>query len=254
MKIAVFAYNFVHRKSQDVLVRLFLEGYQVHTVIACDPVKLDIPSSSIRTKLRGHAVLHPRDVARRVGASYHVMAHNSSECEALLREEGFDVGVIAGARILAPEVIGPFRAGVVNFHPGLIPESRGLDALLWSIYRDIPLGVTAHLIDRRIDAGRILLREFIRVHPDDSLVDLSERLYDRQLEMLARSVEAAAAGEAIDVDLSAPYNRKMPAELEREVISLLPAYLERHSRREADASPPPSLQPQPAAHTVRGHE
>ena len=52
--------------------------------------------------------------------------------------------------------------GIINFHPGLIPEARGLDTPQWCIYDGIPLGVTSHFIDSKVDAGRIIERvEFV---------------------------------------------------------------------------------------------
>ena len=128
-------YNFPHAKSQDFLVRLFLEGYRIDAVFACDPAKLNIPESTVRTKLRRTALVHPRVTAERVGAAYHVGRHNGPEALERYRSLGMDLGVIAGARILKRSVIDAFSIGVINFHPGLIPESRGLDAMLWSVYR-----------------------------------------------------------------------------------------------------------------------
>ena len=223
--LAVFAYNFPHRKTQDILLRLFLEGIPVRLVVAADPVALNIPPSSIRTKVRDGALLHPRQVAQRIGAEYVVAPHNSPEACALLRDRGIEVGVISGARILKPPVIDACAGRIINYHPGLIPEARGLDALLWSIHGNLPLGVTAHLIDRHVDAGCILARWPIPVQADDTLMDLSQRLYDRQLEMVRASVEAALAGRGEPVDPGTPYNRKMPPELEQAVLRKLPDYV-----------------------------
>lgn len=227
--LAVFAYNFPHRKTQDFLLRLMLEGWPVRLVLAADPVPLGIPPSSIRGKLRDGALVHPRQVAERIGAEYRVVPHNGPEVEAALREAGAELGVIAGARILKRGTIEACGGRIVNFHPGLIPQARGLDALLWSVLQGHPPGVTAHLIDHRVDAGGVLLRRTIRVHPDDTLFDLNGRLYDTQLEMLDASLRAALAGPGEPVDPGTPYNRKMPPELEQEVLRRLPEYVLRMS-------------------------
>lgn len=233
-KLAVFAYNFPHKKTQDFLIRLFLEGYKIELVIASDPVKLKVPPPSIRTKLRHSALLPPKLVAERIGARYYVLPHNSPQAVEIVRTSGIDLGIIAGARILKKPIIDAFKIGIINFHPGLIPEARGLDAMLWSIYRDIPLGVTAHLIDEHIDAGTILIKQRIPLYPDDTLLDLSERLYETQLNMLKPAIEKALKGEGIQVDpLASSYNRKMPPDLEQVVLNKLPEYLRRMARSNA---------------------
>ena len=228
--IVVFAYNFPHRKTQDFLFRLQVEGFRVSHVLAADPVKLNIPPSEVRTKLRHCGLVHPREVAGAVGAEYVVVPHAGEEIAEILDGIGPGLGVIAGARILKRPVIDRFSIGIINFHPGLIPEARGLDALLWSIRGDLPLGVTSHLIDERVDAGRILERREIPLHADDTIFDLSERLYEVQIEMLRSSVAAAREGRWEDLDYGGTaYNRKMSGDDERATLDELPAYLQRHS-------------------------
>lgn len=225
VKIAVFCYNFPHKKTQDFLLRLFLENIKIDCIFAADPVQLKIPPAAVRTKIRHIALIHPKEIAERLGIEYYVMPHNSYEVAQLITKRHIDLGIIAGARILKSHVIDSFSRGIINFHPGLIPEARGLDALLWSIYNKIPLGVTAHLIDEHVDAGYILLKERIPIWEDDTILDLSERLYEKQIEMLRPAIEAALKGEGVPVNPTTPYNRKMPEELEKQVIEMLPDYI-----------------------------
>lgn len=229
-RVVLFAYNFPHKKTQDFLFHLFASGHELQAVLAADPVQLKIPPSSIRTKVRHIGLLHPAEIARRMGAPYHVVPHRGPEIEALLDRLEPSIGVIAGARILPSSVIRRFSKGIINFHPGLIPEARGLDAMLWSIYRNLPLGVTAHAIDRHVDAGTVLLRREIPIWPDDELLDTSERLYETQLEMLDAAIEALESGVGTPVDPDTPHNTKMPPELERQVVEMFPSYRERHAK------------------------
>ena len=234
--LVVFAYNFPHKKTQDILLHLFVHGYEVGLILAANPVKLNIPPHTIRTKIRHSALLHPQQISKRIGANYIVLPHNSREAEELLQQINPELGIIAGARILKNHIISKFSIGIINLHPGLIPEARGLDAMLWSIYKDIPLGVTAHLIDERIDAGRILLKETIPIYEDDTLLDLSERLYEKQLEMLVPAINSAYEGNFTLVSSQNPYNRKMPAELEQEVVNKLRDYIACFSKKDKKKS------------------
>jgi len=224
--VVVLAYNFPHRKTQDFLFRLFAEGVSVGHVLAADPVKLNVAPSSIRSKLRHGALIEPAKVAKAIGAHYHVVPHQGNQINDLLDAIKPTIGVISGARILKRPVIDRFSTGIINFHPGLIPEVRGLDALFWSISKNVPLGVTSHLIDHQVDAGRLLERREIPLFTDDTIFDLSERLYETQIDMLVAAIERARTGEWEEINYEASgYNRKMPAEREAEIVDLLPAYL-----------------------------
>jgi folate-dependent phosphoribosylglycinamide formyltransferase PurN len=227
--LVVFAYDFPHRKSQDVITALALAGHPVKAVIGAPPVELGMPASSVRTKLRRAWVLHPAQVAESLGATYAVMPHEGTEIESFLTELQPDLGIVAGARILKGSVISRFHRGILNLHPGLIPQVRGLDAMLWAIRGDLPLGVTAHLIDERVDAGTVLTRREIPVFGDDSPVDLTERLYETELAILPEAVTQALRGQGEDVGLTGPANRKMPPKLERETLAMLPDYVLRHA-------------------------
>lgn len=233
MSVVVFGYNFPHRKTQDFLLHLFLNGVRVDRILAADWVDLGIPKSTIRTRVRRGALVHPSLIADKIGAEYSVMRHDSSETVECLNTFRPEVGVIAGARILPADVIGAFQSGIINFHPGLIPQCRGLDTLLWSIRKDQPLAVTAHLIDHRVDAGAVIEWSEIPIFHDDTVFDLQERLYDTQLEMLPRVVADILAGRVTlhDVPPSDPaeYNRKMAPDLEADTLQLVPDYLRRRS-------------------------
>ena len=67
--------------------------------------------------------------------------------------------IISGARIIKRDVIKLFANGIVNFHPGMIPETSGLDSFHHSIAQNCSMGVTVHLIDHRVDAGKFIFFE-----------------------------------------------------------------------------------------------
>jgi len=225
--LALFAYNFPHKKTQDFIFRTLAGGYSISCILAADAVKLNIPESSIRTKIRHTGLVHPSAIASAFEIPYYVVAHDDPKISSLVQEHEIKLGLISGARILKRPVIDGFSIGIINFHPGLIPHARGLDALLWSIHHDVPLGVTSHLIDHRVDAGRILEARPIKLYQDDTLLDLSERLYDIQLDMLPEAVERSLEGQWTQPDDFGAYNKKMPPELEATIAPELPAYLSR---------------------------
>jgi methionyl-tRNA formyltransferase len=245
-KIAVFCYHFSHKKTQDFLLRLFLEGIKIEAIFASGWVDLKLPGSSLRTKIRHQALVHPQQIAARIGlgADYFVLPHNSADTVQIIKERGLDLGVIAGARILTAEVIDSFRLGIINFHPGLLPETRGLDALLWSVYEGLPLGVTAHLIDERVDAGTLISRETIPVYADDTFLDLQERLQEKEVEMLVPAINKVFHENVLKekqqeelparLSVKTAYHHQMTPELARKAAMLLPDYVQRFKEAGVD--------------------
>lgn len=221
--VVVFAYDFAHQKSQDILFRCKVEGIPVEAVLAAPFVRLDLPAPTLRTKVRGGAPMHPRDVCAALKIPYHVRPH--ADCGDILEIIDASFGIVAGARVLPAPIIRGFDAGIINFHPGPLPEARGLDALLWCIHEGLEPFVTTHLIDERVDAGRLLLKRRMDVYRDDTLFDLSNRAYAMQLEMLKPTLTAAEAGEATPLG-KGPYRGKMSPRKEAETLERLPAWLE----------------------------
>lgn len=220
MKLAVFAYNFPHKKTQTFLLRLFLEGYNIEFVVASEPVELDLPKSILRVKPRHIDLLHPETICQRLKVPYHVLPHNSAQVAELIRANNIEVGIIAGARILKKHIIDSVGRGIINFHPGLIPEVRGLDALKWAIYRDLPIGVTAHFVDERVDAGRIILKQEIPIYKDDTFIDLSLRLEESQTNLLPNVLQLVKDRNVNQfplVSYRVRANRSMPNELEKQL-------------------------------------
>lgn len=223
MKIAVFAYNFPHKKTQDTIWTLQSLGYKIDVIFAADPVKLDIPKAALRVKPRHIVNIHPRQIAENFGVKYLVSNHNDDILMREVEDNGIELGVIGGARILKQPAIEAFKYGILNAHPGIIPQVRGLDALQWALYNDNPLGVTVHLIDQRVDAGRIVIQEQIGLFPDDTLIDLSLRLYEKQFDLFPKAIELCRNNpmESFPLVGKGKYNKKMSPELEAQIPAIL---------------------------------
>jgi len=153
LKIAVFAYNFKHWKTQTGLNNLFYNEIEPNVVIAANKKKLKINSSKKRTSPKNLFLTHPQQICQRMNFNYMISDHDSKELELFLEENKFDLGVILGARILNKEIIDKFKIGIINLHPGVLPLNRGLDTIKKAILNDLPQGVTSHLINHRIDMG-----------------------------------------------------------------------------------------------------
>lgn len=94
-----------------------------------------------------------------------------------------DIYLITGCGILSDKCLKGKR--ILNAHPGIIPNSRGLDSFKWAILKDRPLGVTLHYIDEKVDCGEIVAVLPTAVYPNDTLQILARRHYENEIALLA---------------------------------------------------------------------
>jgi len=181
MKFAVFAYNFPHWKTQAGLFNLVMNGFIPDVVILQDKKPLNIPISNYRIAPKDEYLLDPKHVCYGLGLDYWLSDHDTIK---IANPEKDLFGVILGARILKQRTIDQFPKGILNIHPGILPGNRGLDNLKWSLVKGLPVGVTAHFIDSRIDMGYIVAKEEIKIYDDDTVRDLYLRQRDLQMKVL----------------------------------------------------------------------
>jgi methionyl-tRNA formyltransferase len=92
-----------------------------------------------------------------------VPIHNSEKVMPHIRGLELDIIVFGGTRIIRGEILDHPKDGVVNSHPGLLPECRGSASPAWSVYHDIPIGSSTHFCDNGVDTGHLLLRREVPV-------------------------------------------------------------------------------------------
>ncbi len=122
------------------------------------------------------------DVARGLGAPTFAFEAPRDEFEAALERSLADhrIGTIALAgymRLLSPQFIGRWRGRIVNIHPSLLPEYKGLDTHARVLAAGETLtGCTVHLVSEELDSGEILAQVEVPVEPGDDAAALAERV------------------------------------------------------------------------------
>jgi methionyl-tRNA formyltransferase len=91
---------------------------------------------------------------------YFVNSHNDRDTQAIIGALGIDCLFNAGTpRKLSKGLLSSVKHGVVNVHPGILPEYRGCSAVEWAILHDHRVGNTAHYMDQGYDTGPIIMME-----------------------------------------------------------------------------------------------
>lgn len=87
------------------------------------------------------------------------------------------------------------RHGIINVHPGRLPDYGGLFAPFRQMLNgEQTLGCTIHMVDRGIDTGPILAIEPVPLDPAHSMIWHSARLYAAGARRVADFVDRLAAG------------------------------------------------------------
>lgn len=101
-----------------------------------------------------------------------VAIHNSELVMPLIENKELDLIVFGGTRIIRGDILEHPKHGVINSHPGLLPDCRGSASPAWSVYHDIPIGSSTHFCDNGIDTGELLLRREVPVKRGMTYEDL----------------------------------------------------------------------------------
>ena len=107
------------------------------------------------------------------------------------RVAAYEAGLVVGAgymRILTPPFLERFPA-MINVHPSLLPEFRGLHAIRRALEAGVErTGVTVHFVVEEMDAGPVIRQEAVPVLPGDTEEELHERLRPVEHRLLVGAV------------------------------------------------------------------
>jgi methionyl-tRNA formyltransferase len=108
-----------------------------------------------------------------------------------LRALAPDVMIIVGyGQIIPQSIIDIPPRGIINVHASLLPKLRGAAPIQWSIFNgDAVTGVTTMQIDSGLDTGAILLKAETEIRPEETAVELGERLAALGAKLLIDTLE-----------------------------------------------------------------
>lgn len=103
--------------------------------------------------------------------------------------------VVVAFRML-PEVVWTIPSlGTFNLHASLLPNYRGAAPINWAVINgEVLTGVTTFLIDHQIDTGNILLRQEVKIDPNETAGELHDKLLPIGAQLVVKTVEQLASG------------------------------------------------------------
>ena len=118
------------------------------------------------------------------------------EAQAHLASLAPEIMVVVGyGQIIPQSVIDIAPRGIVNVHASLLPEYRGAAPIQWAIVNgETRTGVTTMQINAGLDTGDILLARDTPIEPEETAIELSERLAVMGAELLVETFNRLAQG------------------------------------------------------------
>lgn len=79
--------------------------------------------------------------------------------------------------IISNEILEAVGRAAVNLHPSLLPDYKGCFSSPWALINgEMETGITFHIMEKEVDAGRIVLQERTQIASEDTAFSLFHRL------------------------------------------------------------------------------
>ena len=131
-----------HPYGREMLMQILSEGFIPDLIIEEDSEIGDEEREKFLKRIEGHQIAPSiQEQANELGIDVvSVPIHNSEEVMPHLEGMDLDLIVFGGTRIIRGEILDYPADGVINSHPGLLPDCRGSASPAWSVFHDIPIG------------------------------------------------------------------------------------------------------------------
>ncbi len=156
-----------------------------------------------------------------------VPIHNDEHCMVHIEKVNPDLIVFGGTRIIRGKILefGEERGGVLNSHPGLLPECRGSASPAWSVHENIKIGSSCHFCTTEIDAGELAGKREIPVRRGDTYHDICYKTLVVASTLMVEAVRAHSDG-TLDLKRRPQGNSPNPVfrydpDIEQEAIRIL---------------------------------
>ena len=97
-------------------------------------------------------------------------------------------------QILSKKFVYLWRNRIINIHPSYLPKNKGLNPQKQVINEKASYtGCTVHFVNEKIDDGKIILQEKVKVMHNDSVQTLSDRILEKEHVIYPKALEKIAS-------------------------------------------------------------
>ena len=92
-------------------------------------------------------------------------------------------------KILSKDFIKSFKGKILNIHPSLLPKYKGLNTHQRAISNNEKYsGCTVHVVNSRLDSGKIILQKKVKINKSDTAKSLSKKILIQEHKLYPRAI------------------------------------------------------------------
>ena len=109
----------------------------------------------------------------------------------LLFKSKIELICLAGfMKILSKSFIQRFNGKILNIHPSLLPNYKGLNTHARALKNnDKYSGCTVHLVNSKLDSGKIILQKKVKIYKNDNVKTLSKRVLKHEHKLYPAAIK-----------------------------------------------------------------
>ena len=115
---------------------------------------------------------------------YNFKYQNKDEIKILEHLDKKNISLICLAgfmKILSKNFIKKFKGKILNIHPSLLPKYKGLNTHERAINNNEKFsGCTVHLVNSKLDSGKIILKKKVKINRNDTPKKLSKKILKQE--------------------------------------------------------------------------
>ena len=97
-------------------------------------------------------------------------------------------------QILSKKFINAWQNKIMNIHPSYLPKNKGLNPQKQVIDEKASFtGCTVHFVNEKVDSGKIILQEKVKIMQNDNVESLSNRILQREHEIYPKALNQIAS-------------------------------------------------------------
>ena len=96
--------------------------------------------------------------------------------------------------IINKTIISLVKNRIINLHPAYLPHGKGVGALVFSLIKNHPIGITIHYIDKNVDTGKIIAQKLVNPRLNENFRSFYLRLLDELNKLFFREFKQIVSG------------------------------------------------------------
>ncbi|WP_213939099.1 formyltransferase family protein [Pseudomonas sp. dw_612] len=225
-----FAYlNFKdHPRGCEMLEHLIENGHKPSLVIEelCEAgIAGTLEQNEVLQQLPGYIPGETAEnLCRRHDIPYRIVSNlNDEQCLHLIQASGVELIILGDTRIIKSHLIDASGMGIINVHPGILPEVRGNNPYAWAVLEGAQQGVTVHFIDKGVDTGPILKKVLLDTAPKNyaALVKSLNTLCAQALVSVLDNLANGLVSVSVQPDNAPPTRKEASKDIKKQANHIL---------------------------------